>query len=71
MVWILHSKDDDGSLSFFCRDFTIIIKITIIVRAMSYVNVFSNDITFTIVTVIHFNITFLLQILLRLKVILL
>ena len=52
---ILHAKDDDGSLSFFCRDFTIIIKITIVVRAMSYVNVFSIDVTFTIIKVIQDN----------------
>ena len=68
--FILHSNDNDGSLSFFCRDDTIIIKITIVVRAMSYVNVFSNDVTFTIVTVIQVNIIFLLQILLKLKLML-
>ena len=59
-IWILHSNDD-GSLSSFYRHFTIIIKITIIDRVMIYVKVPFNEITFTIVTVIHFNITFPLQ----------
>ena len=67
----LYCSDDDGSLLFFCRDFTIIIKVTIFVRAVSYVTVFSNDVPFTIVAVIRVNIIFLLQIPLKLKLMLL